>query len=50
MTRKLKVGDKAEGFDLRDQNGEEFSLSHFKGKRVVLAFILWHGLAFARSR
>lgn len=43
MTRKLKVGDKAEGFDLRDQNGEEFSLSHFKGKRVVLSF---HPLAW----
>jgi peroxiredoxin len=37
------VGDKAKSFNLRDQNGEDFRLSHFKGKKVVLSF---HPLAW----
>lgn len=36
---KLKVGDAAPGFALRDTAGKEVKLSDFKGKKnVVLAF------------
>ncbi len=34
----LKVGDKAPEFTGKDQNGNEVSLSDYKGKRVVLYF------------
>jgi peroxiredoxin len=39
----LKKGDIAPDFALRDQNGKEFKLSDFKGKRVLLSF---HPLAW----
>jgi peroxiredoxin len=38
-----KKGDDAANFVLSDQNGEEFKLSTFKGKRVLLSF---HPLAW----
>jgi cytochrome oxidase Cu insertion factor (SCO1/SenC/PrrC family) len=39
---KLKVGDTAPDFTLRDQNGKEFSLKDFRGKKtVVLAFYVF---------
>jgi peroxiredoxin len=38
MGNRLRVGDKAKGFSLLDQNGEEFRLSKFRGKRVLLSF------------
>lgn len=34
----LKVGDKAPAIKSKDQNGEEITLSQFKGKKVVLYF------------
>jgi peroxiredoxin Q/BCP len=34
----LKAGDKAPEFTSKDQNGNEISLSQFKGKKVVLYF------------
>ncbi len=34
----LKVGDKAPDFQAKDQNGNEISLSMFKGKKLVLYF------------
>lgn len=34
----LKEGDKAPDFTAKNQNGEDVSLSDFKGKRVVLYF------------
>ncbi len=34
----LKVGDEAPNFTLTNQNGEESSLSDFKGKKVVIWF------------
>ncbi len=34
----LKVGDKAPGFQARTEAGEEFELSDFRGKTVVLYF------------
>ena len=34
----LKVGDKAPNFKAKNQNGEELSLSDFKGKKVILYF------------
>jgi peroxiredoxin len=41
--KKAKVGDNALGFSLNDQNEEEFTLSDFKGKKVLLSF---HPLAW----
>ncbi len=34
----LNIGDKAPEFTLKDQNGNEVSLSDFKGKKVILYF------------
>ena len=34
----LEVGSKAPDFTLKDQNGEERSLSDYKGKKVILYF------------
>ena len=33
-----RVGKPAPDFSLKDQNGKEVRLSHFRGKNVVLAF------------
>ena len=39
---KIKVGDTAPDFNLRDQNGKEVKLSEFHGKKnVVLAFYVF---------
>lgn len=39
---KVKVGDTAPDFTLRDQNGKEVKLSDFHGKKnVVLAFYVF---------
>lgn len=38
MEKKLKVGDNSKDFSLLDQNEQEFTLSEFKGKRVLLSF------------
>ena len=43
MEKKLKVGDLANNFVVLDQNDEEFRLSDFQGKRVLLSF---HPLAW----
>ncbi|MGY4687642.1 peroxiredoxin [Petrotoga sp. DB-2] len=42
----LKVGDAAPNFKLKDQNGDEISLSGFKGKKVLLSFhpLAWTGV------
>jgi peroxiredoxin len=44
--RKIKIGEKAKDFALKDQNDKEFKLSQFKGKRVLLSFHpqAWTGL------
>jgi peroxiredoxin Q/BCP len=34
----LKIGDKAPDFTLPSDDGEEVSLEHFKGKRVLIFF------------
>lgn len=34
----LKVGDKAPEFTAKDQNGNDISLSDYKGKKVILYF------------
>ncbi len=39
----VKVGDTAPDFSLKDQNGEEFKLSDYRGKKVLLSF---HPLAW----
>jgi peroxiredoxin len=36
--RKEQIGQKAKDFALKDQNGKRFTLSQFKGKRVLLSF------------
>jgi len=41
--RKQEIGKQAEDFMLKDQNGKEFRLSSFKGKKVLLSF---HPLAW----
>ena len=41
--KKTKVDGQAKDFALKDQNGKEFKLSQFKGKRVLLSF---HPLAW----
>jgi len=41
--RKIKVGDTAPNFTLQDQEGKDFQLSDYKGKRVLLSF---HPLAW----
>ena len=39
---KIKVGDEAPDFTLRDQTGKEVKLSDFRGKKnVVLAFYVF---------
>ncbi|MGA2309882.1 MAG: redoxin domain-containing protein [Candidatus Bathyarchaeia archaeon] len=43
MQERVKVGDKFRDFSLEDQNEEVFTLSKFKGKRVLLSF---HPLAW----
>lgn len=40
---KLKIGDVAPDFSLKDQDGIEVKLSAFRGKRVLLS---WHPLAW----
>jgi peroxiredoxin len=36
--RKQEIGKQANDFMLKDQNGKEFKLSSFKGKKVLLSF------------
>jgi peroxiredoxin len=43
MEKRVKVGDRFRDFSLEDQNEEVFTLSKFKGKRVLLSF---HPLAW----
>lgn len=38
MATRPSVGDKARRFSLSDQNGREFKITDFKGKRVLLSF------------
>ncbi len=37
-TRTLKVGDEAPGFELKDENRQDFKLSEQRGRNVVLNF------------
>jgi peroxiredoxin len=41
--KSLSVGAKIKDFTLKDQNGQDFTLSAFKGKKVLLSF---HPLAW----
>lgn len=38
MGSRPRIGDKAKGFSLLDQNNKEFTLSKFRGKRILLSF------------
>ena len=46
MADAIKVGDKAPDFTLKDHNGNEVTLSSFRGKKVVLGFhpLAWTGV------
>lgn len=35
---KLSIGDKAPGFQLKDQNGDKVRLSDYKGGKLLLYF------------
>ncbi len=43
---RLKVGDRARDFSLEDQDEKKFTLSKFKGKKVLLSFhpLAWTGV------
>ena len=43
---RIKVGDLAKDFKLKDQDGNEVSLSQFSGKRILLSFhpLAWTGV------
>jgi len=45
MNSRMKIGDKAKNLSLEDQEGKLFTLSEFKGKKVLLSF---HPLAWTR--
>ena len=38
MAEAIKNGRKVKDFRLKDQNGKDFRLGNFKGKRVLLSF------------
>ncbi|ASJ12698.1 peroxiredoxin [Thermococcus thioreducens] len=42
----MKIGEYAPDFVLKDQNGEEFRLGDFRGKKVLLSFhpLAWTGI------
>ncbi|QDA31364.1 peroxiredoxin [Thermococcus indicus] len=42
----MKIGEEAPDFVLKDQNGEDFRLSDFRGKKVLLSFhpLAWTGI------
>jgi peroxiredoxin len=46
----IKVGETAPDFTLKDQNGEDVSLSDFVGKKVCFPGIRWHGHPSAQTR
>lgn len=43
MEKRLKIGEQAKDFSLEDNNEQEFTLSNFRGKKVLLSF---HPLAW----
>ena len=49
---KLKVGDKAPDFTLKNQSGQEISLASLKGKKVLLSFhpLAWTGVCEIQMR
>lgn len=48
----IKVGNNAIDFTLKDQNGDEISLSQFAGKRILLSFhpLAWTGVCTKQMR
>ena len=50
--RLLEVGEMAPDFTLKDQNGKDFKLYSFRGKRVVIAFhpLAWTGVCAKQIR
>lgn len=49
---KLKVGDKAPEFALKNQSGQEVTLASLKGKKVLLSFhpLAWTGVCEIQMR
>jgi peroxiredoxin len=52
MKSRPRVGEKARGFTLEDQNEREFTLSDFKDKRVLLSFhpLAWTSVCAAQMK
>lgn len=52
MEKKLKVGDTGKNFSLEDQDEQVFTLSDFKGKRVLLSFhpLAWTSVCSAQMK
>ncbi len=49
---KLKIGDRAPDFTLKNQDGQEISLSSLKGKKVLLSFhpLAWTGVCAVQMK
>lgn len=50
MCQKLKVGDKAPGFEAVDANGDTVRLSDYKGQKILVAFFRYAGCPVCNSR
>ncbi len=52
MANKPKKGDKARNFSIEDQNEKMFTLSDFRGKRVLLSFhpLAWTSVCSAQMK
>jgi peroxiredoxin len=52
MEKRLKIGDKAKNFSLEDQDGKVFTLSDFRGKRILLSFhpLAWTSVCAAQMK
>jgi peroxiredoxin len=52
MEKKPKVGDTAKNFSLEDQNEQAFTLSDFRGKKVLLSFhpLAWTSVCSAQMK
>lgn len=48
----MKIGERAPDFVLKDQKGDDFKLSDFKGRKVLLSFhpLAWTGICAQQMR
>lgn len=50
MSQKLKIGDKAPGFEITDTDGNIIKLSNYKGQKVLIAFFRYAGCPVCNFR